>query len=176
MGQNALQIALEHHRAGRLTQAEAGYRAVLEGDSEDAGALHWLGVLTFQAGRAAEAVGLLERSVAERPDDAAVQYNLGQAYLAAGRGGEAGAGAVPARGGGGRGGGGRVPSGSATKAGLCGGAVSPGPRTQGLGRAEGGPAVIDPGAGDRAATRAGVACAGDAGRRGGKPGHCGGAV
>src|SRR5689334_21535215 len=82
---NSLQIALEHHRAGRLTQAEAAYRAMLERDPDDAGALHWLGVLTFQAGRAAEAVGMLERSVAARPNDPAFQHNLGQAYLAAGR-------------------------------------------------------------------------------------------
>ena len=32
MPQDPLQIALEHHRAGRLRQAEAGYRALLDSD------------------------------------------------------------------------------------------------------------------------------------------------
>src|SRR5437764_43412 len=92
MSQNLLQIALEHHRAGRFRQAEAGYRALIDGgpDGPDyADALHWLGVLTFQAGRADEAAGLLARAAAARPDDPAFQHNLGHACLAAGRADEA---------------------------------------------------------------------------------------
>jgi len=85
MSQDVLQIALEHHRAGRLTQAEAGYRAVLEKEPANVEASHWLGVLTYQAGRAAEASVLLERAAAARPDDAASHHNLGQAYLGCGR-------------------------------------------------------------------------------------------
>jgi predicted TPR repeat methyltransferase len=89
MPQNSLQIALEHHRAGRLRQAEAGYRAALEADANNADALHWLGVLIMQAGRADQAVAMLEKAAAQRPKDAAFQHNLAQAYLSTGRYGDA---------------------------------------------------------------------------------------
>jgi predicted TPR repeat methyltransferase len=85
MSQDLLQIALEHHHAGRLAEAEAGYRAILQSSPHDPDALGWLGVLTFQAGHAADAVSLLEQALAERPEDPAFWNNLGQAYLAAGR-------------------------------------------------------------------------------------------
>jgi predicted TPR repeat methyltransferase len=85
MAQDRLQIALEHHRAGRLTLAEAGYLALLQDEPDNADALHWLGVLTYQAGQFKEAAALLERAVAIKPGDAAFQHNLGQAYLDAGR-------------------------------------------------------------------------------------------
>src|SRR4051794_31005155 len=88
MPQDPLQIALEHHRAGRFRQSEAGYRAIVDAGPDHpnyADALHWLGVLTFQAGRAAEAAALLARAAAGRPADPAFHYNLGHACLAAGR-------------------------------------------------------------------------------------------
>ncbi|HWE03707.1 MAG TPA: tetratricopeptide repeat protein [Tepidisphaeraceae bacterium] len=85
MAQDLLQIALEHHRAGRLTQAQTGYKAVLQNDPANADALHWLGVLTYQAGQANQAIPLLERAAALKPTDAAFQHNLGQAYMDAGR-------------------------------------------------------------------------------------------
>jgi predicted TPR repeat methyltransferase len=86
---NPLEIALEHHRGGRLRQAEAGYRALLANDPSNAEALHWLGVLTLSAGQADAAAALLERAAEQRPDDAAFHHNVGQALLAAGRPGEA---------------------------------------------------------------------------------------
>jgi predicted TPR repeat methyltransferase len=89
MPHDLLQIALGHHRAGRLTRAEAGYRALLAEDPEHADALHWLGVLLFQAGQLGEAVTRLQQAVARRPDDPAFLHNLAQAYLAARRDDEA---------------------------------------------------------------------------------------
>ncbi len=83
MPQNHLQLALEHHRAGRVSQAETGYRAALSQDPDDADALHWLGVLFYQAGDIAQALPLLQQAVYSRPDDAAFHHNLGQACLAA---------------------------------------------------------------------------------------------
>jgi predicted TPR repeat methyltransferase len=85
MPHDPLQIALEHHRAGRLVRAEAAYRAILAERPDDADTLHWLGVLMLQAGQLDEAVSLLERAVARRPDDPAFLHNLGQAQLAARR-------------------------------------------------------------------------------------------
>ena len=85
MAQDVLQIAIEDHRAGRLLKAEAGYLAALSSNPRDADALHWLGVLRFQAGDLASAVDLLERAVAQKNDDPAFFHNLGQAYQSADR-------------------------------------------------------------------------------------------
>lgn len=84
MAADALQIALEHHRAGRLRQAAATYRTLIDADPHHAEALHWLGVLAFQAGRADLAIPLLEQAAALRPADAAYEHNLGMAYLQCG--------------------------------------------------------------------------------------------
>src|SRR5579863_4546084 len=46
-----LEMAVEHHRAGRLNRAEALYRKVLEAEPEEADALHLLGVIANQRGR-----------------------------------------------------------------------------------------------------------------------------
>ena len=85
MPQDHLEIGLEHHRNGRLTQAEASYRALLKIDSGNADAMHWLGVLHSQAGMWDEAVRWLEQAVAIRPGEAAFLHNLGQAALSGGR-------------------------------------------------------------------------------------------
>jgi predicted TPR repeat methyltransferase len=85
MPQDLLQIALEHHRGGRLRRAEEGYRSILAQDPKNTEAAQWLGVLMLQAGRADEALPLLERAVASNPHDAAYSHNLGQAYLTIGR-------------------------------------------------------------------------------------------
>jgi predicted TPR repeat methyltransferase len=89
MPRDSFQIALEHHRGGRLRQAEAGYRAALRDEPDHPDALHWLGVLTLQAGRPGAAIPLLARAAARRPTDLAFAHNLGQALLSAGRAGDA---------------------------------------------------------------------------------------
>lgn len=85
MPQDVFQIALEHHRGGRLRQAEAGYRAALESNPQHADAAHWLGVLLVQAGQPEAALALLEQAAAAKPDDAAFANNLAHAYLGCGR-------------------------------------------------------------------------------------------
>src|SRR5947208_1825464 len=85
MPQDHVQIALEHHRAGRLVEAEASYRAALALDADNPDALHWLAVLTFQAGKSEEAIAPLQRAAMLRPKDAAFAHNLAQAYLHCGR-------------------------------------------------------------------------------------------
>ena len=84
MSQDHLQIGLEHHRNGRLTQAEASYRALLKQQAGHPEAMHWLGVLHSQAGQWKEAIEWLSQAAAVKPGDAAYQHNLGQAYLNAG--------------------------------------------------------------------------------------------
>ena len=80
-----LDIALEHHQAGRLAQAEALYRRVLELEPANPQALHLLGVLAHQVGRNEEAIQLIEeahRHGGTRPQSL---NSLGIAYLASGR-------------------------------------------------------------------------------------------
>ncbi|WP_028215881.1 tetratricopeptide repeat protein [Paraburkholderia oxyphila] len=73
------------HRDGRLDDAERGYRATLATDPVHVDALHMLGVLRHQQGQHAEAADLVRRAVELRPDDAALQLNLGNALKALGQ-------------------------------------------------------------------------------------------
>ncbi len=58
-----MNVAIEHHRAGRLPQAEALYRQVLEIDPKYAEALHLLGRLTMELGEPAEAAELISEAI-----------------------------------------------------------------------------------------------------------------
>ena len=57
-----LKDSIEHHRLGRLDEAEEGYRAHLAGQPDDAEALHLLGLLRHQRGASTEAEDLLLRA------------------------------------------------------------------------------------------------------------------
>lgn len=54
---------LEHHRAGRLAEAETHYRAILDVFPQHADSLHLLGVIALQAGQPAAAVDLITRAM-----------------------------------------------------------------------------------------------------------------
>ncbi len=75
----SLRQAIEHQRAGRLREAEALYRQVLQADPNQPTALNLLGVLARQAGRTDAAVDLLRRAVTAASDYADAHYNLGNA-------------------------------------------------------------------------------------------------
>ncbi|WP_168794906.1 tetratricopeptide repeat protein [Paraburkholderia aromaticivorans] len=77
--------AFAAHRDGRLDDAERGYRATLDGNPAHVDALHLLGVLRHQQGQHAEAAELVRRAVNLRPEDAALQLNLGNALKALGQ-------------------------------------------------------------------------------------------
>ena len=72
-------IALQHHQAGRLAEAEAIYRRILESDPEHADSLQLLGALSLQFDRTDEAIELLQRAVDIRPRYAEAHNNLGVA-------------------------------------------------------------------------------------------------
>ena len=74
----AFALALEHHRAGRLAEAQRGYRDILQLEPEHADSLHLLGVIALQAGHLEASLALIQRSVALRPDAATCRSNLGQ--------------------------------------------------------------------------------------------------
>jgi tetratricopeptide (TPR) repeat protein len=81
----SLRQGLERHGAGDLRQAEQIYRRILREKPDHPGALHYLGVIALQLGRADAAVDLIGRAVSARPDDVDALTNLGNALQAAGR-------------------------------------------------------------------------------------------
>jgi len=76
----ALKQAFDLHRAGRLGEAENGYRRILAQEPGNPDALHFLGLAAYQSGRPQEAVGLIRQAIAIRAKPA-YWYNLGHAYL-----------------------------------------------------------------------------------------------
>src|SRR5262245_21010724 len=78
-----LQHALSLHQAGRLKEAEAGYRQVLSMQPGNPDALHHLGLIAHQSGRHQDAGDLIRQAIAVRPR-AAFWYNLAQVHLAQG--------------------------------------------------------------------------------------------
>ena len=85
----AFALALEHHRAGRLAEAERGYRAILQREPQHADSLHLLGVIALQTRNLASALELVQRAAALRPDAAACRNTLGQVLERLGREDEA---------------------------------------------------------------------------------------
>jgi SAM-dependent methyltransferase len=77
--------AMRNHQAGRLAQAERGYRDVLAINPHHADALHWLGVAASQRGDQNEALRCFRQVLTLRPDSAATAANIAHALLLAGR-------------------------------------------------------------------------------------------
>jgi Tfp pilus assembly protein PilF len=65
------------HQAGRLDEAEAGYRQILARNGGHADALHLLGVIYQHKGDPSEAETLIRRALALKPDFADAHFNLG---------------------------------------------------------------------------------------------------
>ena len=80
--------AHEHYRRGRLSEAEAGYRQVLERAPEQPDALYRLAVLARHAGRNETALALLERAIAVNRGEAAYHNEAGIVLYGLGRMGE----------------------------------------------------------------------------------------
>ena len=72
-----LQRSLALHRAGRLAEAEAAYRLILEAAPGHPTVLNYLGLLRHQCGDAAQALSLLRRAVAVSPRTATCHLHLG---------------------------------------------------------------------------------------------------
>jgi len=81
----ALEAAVAHHRAGRLTAARELYRAILEVQPKNFNALHLLGALSRRQGDAAAAVRLINEALAVDPSFAPAYANLSGALLDYGR-------------------------------------------------------------------------------------------
>jgi protein O-GlcNAc transferase len=86
--QQALEIGMEHQRAGRLAQAESVYREILAQYPQNADTLHLLGVLASQTGRPAVAEDLIRQAIALAPQPIYLN-NLGQLLQQTGRAADA---------------------------------------------------------------------------------------
>lgn len=81
----ALGLAVQLHRSGKLDGAEATYRAVLGADPGNRNALHLLGMLLAQRDRPLDALPLLERSIALDGSIAGWHNNLANVLQKLGR-------------------------------------------------------------------------------------------
>jgi len=77
--QQLLQNAFNSHQAGRLEEAEAGYRKILAANPRHADANHFLGLIAHQCERFDAAAELIAIAIKERPGIASFHYNLGLA-------------------------------------------------------------------------------------------------
>ena len=75
--QQAFNLALEHHQAGRLQQAQQIYRQILVQQPAHVGAMHHLGVLAHQQGQNEAAANLIRKALALSPDLPDAHNNLG---------------------------------------------------------------------------------------------------
>jgi tetratricopeptide (TPR) repeat protein len=79
-----LAVALEHHQAGHMAEAESGYRAILKEHPDHVDALHYLGVLLHQRGDNEDAAKLLDRALGLALDGSACLSNRGLVAAALG--------------------------------------------------------------------------------------------
>jgi len=82
---NSLATAVAKHRAGKLAEAEAGYRSILSVEPHHVAALHCLGVLATQTGRVALAVESLDAALAVAGPQGTLHYHRAVALERAGR-------------------------------------------------------------------------------------------
>ena len=78
--QQTLELAVEHHGAGRLSQAENLYQRILQTDPDHPVALHLLGVIALQSGKSEQAIDLITRALSLKPDYAYAHDNLGNVF------------------------------------------------------------------------------------------------
>ena len=83
--------AIQHHRAGRLAEAEHIYRHILSLNPQHSDSLHLLGMIVFEMGRSEEAVELIRKAISIKPDAASYHSNLGNVLQSQGKLAHAGA-------------------------------------------------------------------------------------
>ncbi len=77
--------ALEHHRAGRLAEAEMLYRSILETEPYHIDVLYLMGLLDYETGRYDRAIVNTEAAINLDPKRVDAYKNLGNSYKGAGR-------------------------------------------------------------------------------------------
>jgi tetratricopeptide (TPR) repeat protein len=77
--------ALEHHRAGRLTEAGRIYRAILTKEPRHADSLHLLGMVSYEAGELETASELIRKAISINKRGSSYFSNLGNVFYAQGK-------------------------------------------------------------------------------------------
>src|SRR6266446_2709117 len=72
-----LELAIRHHQAGDLRQAELLYQQILQVHPQHFGALHLLGLIAEQLDKHDLAFDYIRRALRLKPDFAEAHYNLG---------------------------------------------------------------------------------------------------
>src|SRR5580704_3029722 len=76
---DAMRMALDHHKAGRLGEAEKLYRFILSKKPQDAQSLQLLGTIAGQVGKPQEGVKLMRHAIAIDSSQRHYHFNLGVA-------------------------------------------------------------------------------------------------
>ena len=87
--QQAFTLALQHHQAGRLAEAEALYRQILSVQPGHSDALHLLGAIALVTGNCEAALALISRADAAQPSHPVYLSNMGEAHRRLGHADEA---------------------------------------------------------------------------------------
>lgn len=80
-----LAAGLEHHRAGRLREAERIYREILTADPRHADSLHLLGMIAYEAGELETAADLIRKAISINKRGTSYFANLGNVLYAQGK-------------------------------------------------------------------------------------------
>lgn len=83
--QDLLREGVGHHQSGRIAEAEARYRKILEASPNHPDALHYLGLIDFQRGRYEQAIAQIQAAITIRPNVPEFHVNLGNALKRAER-------------------------------------------------------------------------------------------
>ena len=83
--QESIDLALQHHAAGRLPEAESIYQQILQTDPNQPVALNLLGAIAHQVGKHDTAVDLITKALTIQPDYAEAHGNLGNAFKELGK-------------------------------------------------------------------------------------------
>ena len=81
--EQTFQVGLRSHKVGWLPRAEKIYRQVLAQQPDHPEALHYLGLIAYQAGRNQDAVDLIGRAIELKPNYPGAFYNLAEAAAGA---------------------------------------------------------------------------------------------
>jgi Flp pilus assembly protein TadD len=81
----AIDLAVEHHSAGRLPEARRVCEEILQTDPNRPVVLHLLGLIAHQMGNHGDSVDLITKALALRPDYVEAHGNLGLALQGLGK-------------------------------------------------------------------------------------------